>query len=504
MAVRKLVLSVFFFFCVLGLIFAQEAYDMPEDNKDNRGDGLVVSLDMAVDAFNLTTQTFEHPEIRGPKAQDNTEFNLLISNWEFAKDANASIGYNARYFGGNFAFEPKIVEGSWTFGAKISGWAQFSFLRFVLGNNIETLYADRQGSDEALAVYTFGKVNGDWVDPDNITDSTGLLVRAFVNDWTFDAAAGDFSYKWLPTGRQNNGSANENTYADRFNIDFRYGARVGYKLKDLGKINASYKIYQKTTADKYDVKGGNSLEIEPFNADARYFDHQYGLYGSFNLKASNFTAGYVGAATAYLPEFWITTEGGKMVETGVPVVLRHGAVLNALWEGNPWTFRTDNGVTFWQDKNYNIFGMTSWDYNQERKEVSDIYSFINHFVMRNGFGANYKVTNSLSAGVYLNNTFFLYSVSGNTPGAVSKKEYALWEDQARLEFSLSYSFNPNASAYVSLKFNDSIVSRSKDLNEQTRNTMFVDKYHNEKPEPIATLDNTFSVNIPIGISLRIR
>jgi len=84
---RKLPILSVLFFCALNFVFAQS-----EQNDDNRGEGLIVSLDMSVDAFNTTVKTFAHPEIRGLTAQPHTETRFFISEWEFAKDANASIG----------------------------------------------------------------------------------------------------------------------------------------------------------------------------------------------------------------------------------------------------------------------------------------------------------------------------------------------------------------------------------------------------------------------------
>jgi len=521
--VRKSTVGVCLFFCVLGLVFAQN--DEPKilgpnsqanteagaRNDENRGEGLIVSLNMAVDAFNTTAKTFENPEIRGPSAQNATETQFFISNWEFAKDANASIGYDGKNFGGNFAFVPQ-AGASWTFGAAIRGWAQFSFLRVVLGNDIETLYADRQGSDEALAVYTVKGIKRDyvWDDPDNITDSNGLLVRAFLQNLTIDLAAGDFSYKRKATERIE-GSTNENIYKDRFDVSYRYGARIGYELEGLGKINASYKIYQKQNAVSYNTKGGNSDEIVPFFADAQFFDHTFGLYGSFKFNNFSFTAGYVGAATSYLPKFYTSAIGGAVeVDTALPFILRNGVVFNAMLKGDGFTFRTDNGFTFWQDKNYDIFGTTqsNWDMNLVRKEIAEPYAFVNHVIMRNGFGLSFPLTGGLEGGVYLFNSFIMYSASGSTTrgaGVSSSRsmEYVLWEDELRLELKLSYSFNPNASAFITLKLSDAMSSRSKDLNEQSIG-FFVNKVHGNTPEPVATLDNTFAVNIPVGISLRLR
>ena len=499
---RKSMLSILFLLCAAGFVFAQ--------NDENRGDGLKVSLYMSVDAFNMTTKTFERADIRGPGDQNSTSPKFFISNWEFDKDANASIGYSGKNFGGDFAFVPKSGA-SWTFGAAISGWVQFSFLRIVLGNSIETLYADRQGSDNALAVYT---VKGDgstyyWDDPDNITDSNGVLVRAFLNDFTFDVAAGDFDYTRKLTIRLT-GTTDENIYKDRFDISYRYGVRAGYNLGDIGKINLSYKLSQKQVAEKFVIRGGTTDDLVQNNAAARFFDHTYGLYGSFYFNNLSFTAGYVGAATSYLSEY---LRGVEMVKTGMPFIMRNGIVFNAFWRGDSFNFRTDNALTFWQDKDYDIFNtkQSNFNINLEPEEITRSYAAVNHFVMRNGFGLSFPITGDLNGGVYLSNSFIIYSASGNTarmPGGTQEErmqslEYVLWKDDIGLSFDLGFHFNPNASASISLKLSDSIVSRSRDVNRQSVG-FFVSRVHYEAPEPVATLDNIFTVRIPMTINLSMR
>jgi len=398
---------------------------------------------------------------------------------------------------------------SWTFGAAIRGWAQFGFLRVVLGNDIETLYADRQGSDEALAVYTSeitsdGKVNWYWEDPDNITNSNGLLLRLFLSSLTVDLAAGDFDYKWNPTARIQ-GSKDENIYEDRYDTSFRYGARVGYEIEDFGKVNASYKISQKQVSTKFNPKGGNSGELVADTADAEFYDHVFGLYGSIYLNSLSFTAGYVGAMSVYLPEYY-SRAVNRTVNTALPVILKNGVVFNALWKGNQFTFRTDNAVTFWSDKNYEVFetGQANINFNLVSEDVGKNYAFVEHIVMRNGFGLSFPFTANLGGSVYLRNSFIQYSASGNTAGSDvtrRKMEFVYWEDEVRLELGLNYSFNPNVSVYISLKVADAMTSRSMDLNQQSI-SFFEEKVYFKPTDPVTTLDNTFSVNIPIGISIR--
>jgi hypothetical protein len=200
---------------VLACVLILTVFPVSAEEESLRGDGLSVSLEMGVDALNMAFRTFEHSEYRVVRGQNHSEIQYLISNWEFAKDARATIAYNAANYGGSFAFQPQIVSGSWTFGALMRGFFQFSFLRLTLGNDIETNYADWQGSDEGLL---FNNGNG-WHNPDNITDSSGLLAEAVFNSFTFAVSAGDFSSRWMPTSRIFNGPKFDNIFLDRYNVD---------------------------------------------------------------------------------------------------------------------------------------------------------------------------------------------------------------------------------------------------------------------------------------------
>jgi hypothetical protein len=468
----------------------------------NKGTGLIATLDMAVDTFNTSVKTFEHSDIRGPSAQNGTEIRYLISNWDFSKNARASIGYNGNKFGGSFAFVPLLGdENNWAFGARIKGWARFGDLRFTLGNDIETSYADAQGADPGLRIYTGGSWNS-YANPDNITDSNGLMAEALIGNLNVAAAAGLFATKLVPTPRITNGAANDNIYEDRYDTSYRYGARVGYDLGETGRANVSYKISQRTVADSYYMKGRDSSEVVAQRADAKVFNHEFGVYGSFYLPGDlGLTVAYLGTADMYLKEYF-NTALSKMVETGHPVVYKNGINLNARWTVNDrLSLRADNCLTFWQDKNYDLFStnQSNWNKNLVYKEEADRFAPVDHFVLWNGLGAGYGFTDNFGGSVYVRNLLSRYSASGLTPGG-NEHEYVFLRNQVLLSLGLSYSFNSRASVYVNLEFDDMITSRSRDLNFQSAN-YFVDKVHNHAPEAVPTLDNVFTVRVPVGITL---
>jgi hypothetical protein len=167
------------------------------------------------------------------------------------------------------------------------------------------------------------------------------------------------------------------------------------------------------------------------------------------------------------------------------------------------SIRTDNSLSFWRDKDYELFesGKPNWNKNTERKELAAAFALVNHFIMWNGMGAGFGITHNLMGSVYLRNLLSRYSASGNTPGG--RHDYVYLRDGMYLKLGLTYRFNEKASVYVNLEFEDMITSRSLDLNSQSAN-FFQSRVHNAVPDPVATTDNTFVVRIPIGISLVLR
>jgi len=492
---RKTVIFLLLLAFTFGLATAQDDV--------NRGEGLIVTLDMSVHTFNHVVRTFEASEFRPRTGQNHTLTHWLISNWEFAKDANAAIQYSTDYFGGRFAFQPQIVGGQWTFGALIRGWAQFSFLRVTLGNDIESTFARTQGSDDGFRV----PLENRQANPDNITDSNGLLLEAFLGPFTFAAAAGDFSTSWDPTARIS-GAAGEdlNKYLDRFDVSYRFGGRIGYEYGDNLRANLSYQISHKTIGNNFSLMGGDSLELQPSRPEAKSYEHLFGLFGSYQFSSIGLTLGYIGSMTSYLDTYFAVIAGEKTtLYTGVPVVLRNGAALHARWDVNDrLALRSENSFVFWTDKNYDDFKTSkqAWNMNLQRREVADRYSDISHLQLRNGIGMDYYITSQLRSSIFLNNSMERDFVKGRTPSN-QIEEFSFVRNATHLKLGLTYIFNSNMSVFANLQFDNSLTSRSKDLNAQTV-AFFVPTVGNVPVIPVSTIDNEFIFSVPIGITLRMR
>ncbi|MDR0563141.1 MAG: hypothetical protein LBG73_10715 [Spirochaetaceae bacterium] len=470
-----------------------------QETDTGKGEGVKAAIDLYVDIFRVTNQTFERPDIRGKTYQDNTVAEFFYTNKDFWSDSKVSIGYDGSFFGGSFAIQPgeELIKPV----SKLKGWVQFGFLRVTLGNDIESVYADPLDADPKIRIYTGKNSNGvvSWnstINPDNITRDEGLLVEAFLKSFTIAAAAGNFTSKFDPLK-----VATANEYIDRYEGTFRYGARVGYNLGQFGKVNASYTMDYESVANNYSFKSANSTDIVPIKPDAEVFKHIFGVYGSLHLTpVLDLTVGYNGFITAYLSEFYLA---GNPVQTGYPIVFKNGVNLNLRYKGIAGlTLRTDHCLTLWEDKDYELFettGNSAWiNIGLTPSVNADNYASISHLILWNGIGAAYEFTDRFTGSIYVRNLFSQYTASGRTPNGSGN--YTLFRDQIGVEIKGMYKLHPKAEVFVKLILEDTMISRSQDLNAQSPNHFI----QNPAPEPVETFDNELLVRIPIGIQLTLQ
>ncbi|GHV30644.1 hypothetical protein AGMMS4952_17970 [Spirochaetia bacterium] len=488
-----------FFPVLLGALLSVNIF--AQESRDGR---LSASLVLDAEAFRLTSETYERADIRVKSYQDTTLVQLPLSNISYWKDSKLNVGYDAGRWGGRISMTQESLANS-GFGG-LAGWVNVGFLRISIGNDIKSTYAESLGADPELRLYT-GK-SGDSVawdaskNPDNITGDEGVLLEASLASFSFALAAGGY----LASLTLEDPITNTNIFPTKDAFDLRYGARVGYNLPKAGKLNVSYMIEGKKIATMYGRKTDSS-DIVPKQAQAEFFDHSFGLYASLNPSEDfDLTIGYNGALTSYLSEFY-NQSLRTMVETGYPIVFKNGLNVNGRWRKYPLTFRTDNSLTYWEDKNYSLFetGNSAWiDLGLLDKNTADQYAGINHFVLWDGFGVSYRLTEVLSLGSYLSNLFSFYTAKGGMPGG-SSGTYTFFRDELSFDISATISLNANIEAYIKLGVVEKITFRSRDLNVQTRG-FFIQNINNNSsnpaPTPVETTDSSFWFRIPIGITVK--
>ncbi|GHV88848.1 hypothetical protein AGMMS50267_12080 [Spirochaetia bacterium] len=473
-------------------VFAQE--------EEYSGVGLYAEISSSVNAFKITDNQYSNSDIRGQGAQNHTDMIFPTETPNFWDDSYLLLGYDGEKYGGSFRVREQ---------PDVKVWARFGFIKASLGNNLKSVYADSLGADPELRIYVNEDAQYDhsWntaVNPDNITDDVGVLVEALLDPVTIAVATGYFlpKYEWFKV-------PDTNIYHDKETSAYRYGARIGWDLGDFGKLNASYRIRHEGWPTKYQYKT-NTEEVVPKSADAEVYYHEFGLYGSLHpLKDLSVTIGYNGMITSYLNEYYLAD--GSQVETGYPLVFRNGVNLNATYQvTDRVSLRTDNCLTVWRDKNYKLMGTSNTDgkwanFNLEPKRTADTYKEIDHFVLWNGLGINYKLTSNLSLGGYLRNMIGLYSVSGST-SVGTKADYSWLRDTWEAKVSLDLQLSSRSSVGIGLTFFGSMTQRSRDLNAESR-SIFIDHIggdnRNPKPDPVETFDKAFSVSIPLSVTMRL-
>jgi hypothetical protein len=488
---------------LLALLLALPAAAQEDETAELKDKRMEVYLVLDANLLEVTSYNYDHADIRGSGMQNYVATQLPLSGIAYWKDSYVYLQYNGSNYGGRF----KLTQGSITnnnFG-NVHGWVKFGLLKVAVGNDNDSKYADSLGADPELRLYT--GLSGETVswtasrNPDNITGGEGVLLEGDLKPLTISVAAGGFQYK--PNLQLT--LTDTNTHLLRVDQSFRYGVRAGYELPSQGKLNVSYMITEKKTATAYYNKL-NSDELVATQPNAETFEHLLGVYGSLHLTDNfDLTVGYNGMLTAYLPEFYNLT-AKEMVKTGYPLVFKNGLNLNARYRMNPLTFRTDNSLSFWVDKNYQLFesGNTAWtDLGNSADTVADRYAGISHFVMWNGFGLSYALTDAIGIAGYLRNLLSIYSAEGTVPTGTGV--YSLLRDEISFDVGFTLQFNANIEAFVKVGAGYLLTSRSEELNRQSPSWFITHIDNNNSkpaPTPVATIDNQISFRIPIGVRVR--
>jgi hypothetical protein len=448
--------------------------------------GFTMTLDMKTKALEARSTTFSDEKLRPGENQHGTStVQPGPGGWEYlTEDANIKFGYQAEWFGGSLKLDRKGLSG-------VNAHLKFGpYLKVSAGNDLESTYADCQGADPGLRVYNgLGYGEDEWaasVNPDNITQDTGLLLEGFFGPITAALAGSFHNVKAVPVVIPN---TDRTEWADAETRDFQYGARLGSKIGDLGKINGSYLLKYRKVGSGYKLNNHNELAADA--ADAEVFYHHFGLYTSLTPSETiGITAGYAGIFTKYLDQFYRNAVG--MVDTTTPQFLQNGLNLNARWKEiiPGLTLRTDHNYSFWQDKNYNVYGVQSLvDYGLLSRTDSASYGDVSHWLLWNGLGAAYAVNERINVELYARNLYREDSAKAHG------KEYKINRNQLSVESKLICKFSGQVSAYIGVNWENTVTEATSELNNQGLNSF------KSGVKAKATHDTADVIKIPLGITM---
>jgi hypothetical protein len=139
---------------------------------------------------------------------------------------------------------------------------------------------------------------------------------------------------------------------------------------------------------------------------------------------------------------------------------------------------------------------------------ADSYTTIGHIVLWNGIGASYNIMPNLIGSLYARNLFSRYSASGTVPGGGdTNADYVITNDTISVELKVAYKINAKAEVFAKVIIDNHIITRSAALNAQSSG-FFIENINNssanDRPTPVATVDNVLNVRIHIGIILKLQ
>jgi len=209
--------------------------------------------------------------------------------------------------------------------------------------------------------------------------------------------------------------------------------------------------------------------------------------------------GYNGIVTKYLDEFY---SGGDWWETSMPVVYQQALNLNLRYTGfDRWVFRTDHNVSFWTDQNYLIFQAAQLkDMGIASKSVTTGLADVDHMLIWNGLGVNYQVTDTWQIDLYARNLYRRDAAIGliNTP---NHEEFIFTRDEVEMEFKAKWGPNPNLEFYAGMEAQYQLTMISKNVHERNwRDPVGFVSLSAVKD----TVDTTFKLRFPVGITVKMR
>jgi hypothetical protein len=456
--------------------------------------GFSAKVDIDVNMLEYAAHTESDSELR-PYSHNTQTVSGPMRGFNPHDDTTVSVEYNGGSYGGTLGLSVNADPFNVKAGA-IKAWVMpfGKWVRLTGGIDIGAGYADSLDADPGMRIYT-GATSPRWDasrDPDNITQDKGVLLEGFLGPLTL-ALAGQY---FTPNTLSLDVKGVENEHTRWVNVDQRrygYGARVGYELGPVGKINVSYIMeYDNIGQNNYSLdRDGNAV---PNAASAEVSTHLFGVYASLQpLAGLGVSAGYNGVFTKYLDEFY---QASKWNQTLFPNVYQNGVNLNLRYRGiDRLTLRSDHNVSFWADRDYRIFGMPGRSDNDglAAETLGGAFAEVSHFLLWNGIGAVWQINGPVKAEIYMRN-LYREDAAKQAGGA----EYRWMRDKFVVEARAVYQINRNAEIYAGVTVENTVTAVSKDVNAQNTSKFKTGVVSRE------TVDTDFVIKIPMGMTIKLQ
>jgi len=480
--------------------------------------GFDVEINMDADAFRLedVAKSDEDKRAQGPRNTGRT-IAWPFGSYDWDGDTTATLSYDGGFYGGAFGLGLSAPDSAGNFAPRISAlraWIHpMKYFRITAGLDIPSEYADNLDADPEMRIYS-GVTQANWDEsrqPDNITQDRGVLVEGFLGDLTL-AFTGRYYIPSLFSVSLNQSDPPEtrNTrYAKMEQVTYAYGARAGYRIGAVGTVNASYIAeYANNSGQNYtrDTEGN----VVPNTGRAEITAHLFGVYASLTpLRDLGVSLSYNGIFTQYVDEIFSGPDlvNSNWHKTALPQVYRQAVNLNARYKGVPgFTFRTDNNISFWTDKDYTIFDLALAEPNigtlTETQGAG--YADVAHLLLWNGLGIAYAFTPSWRIELYAYNLYRRDTATGLVNNI--DREFAFTRNKISGELKGVWQPTEAVEASVGVAVEHMLTTTSADVHRHITGPTGSNRadYFTVAQNVKETNDTRFVVRIPLKLIVKMR
>lgn len=489
--------------------------------------GLEVGINVEVNGFELREREKSDVELRreaasvGDDGQVGRTVLLPFGSHNWYNGTSVSFSYNGGFYGARLSLD--VTSGDrndmyWDEDRRewrrrfpisagdINAWLRpVDYFRIAIGRGIASNYADTQGG-EALRVFT-GSDRDSWDasrSVDDIVQNEGVLLEGFFGPVSL-ALAGryyDTSLFGISTTHLNPGAPPDTMYAIMKQRNFSYGVRIGGEIGPA-RISASYILeFDNITGRNFNPdREGN---LVPITGEAEFTRHLFGIFASLApFEGFGVSIGYSGVLHRF-PDQIYSASLNEMRDLTLSAVLQQGISLNARYSGvDRWVFRTDHNVSFWGDKDFSIYGFSGL-HNAGVLAATDLtrqYPTIGHFLVWNGVGANYRLTDNVTLDLYVRNLHRRTLAEGLIHSGQPEREYLFTRNKTVAELRGKWHPRNNLEFYVGLDIENTITTLSRDVAFDAAGTR--DGFARQA-DAKEIRDTDFVLKIPVGITVKIR